>query len=114
MSLRTDANELLSTLKEVVASLQRYEHPSRAPYGDDMAARLAPAVSDLERAVVENRSRDAAVAAMDEIEPLMHNINGASTKGGLNIFPGYDNQVLDSYWRLETIFRESRYAAENL
>ena len=114
MSLRTDAFELLATLKDVIAALRRFEHPNGAPYAIDMAARLEPVIADFEHAIVESQSKDAAVAALDEIEPLMHNINGAATKGDLRIFPAYDDQTLDTFWRLKTIFRESRYAAESL
>ena len=114
MSLRTDAFELLATLKEVLEALRRFKHPNGAPYATEMIARLEPVVADFEHAIDEARDKDAAVVALDEIGPLMHNINGAATKGDLRIFPGYDDQTLNTYWRLNTIFRESRYAAESL
>lgn len=114
MSLRSDALELLETLKQVVEALRRFEHPNGATYGADMAARLGSMVAELEQAIVEHRSREAAVVALDEIGPLMENVNGAATKGDLMIFPCCDDQVLNSYWRLRTVFRESRYAAESL
>lgn len=113
-SLQTDAHELLATLKEVVGALGRFEHPNGSSYGVDMAARLEPVVAEFEHAIANERSKEAAVAALDEIGLMMRNINGAATKGDLLIFPGYDNKVLDSYWRLNTIFRESRYEAESL
>jgi len=112
MSLRTDAFELLATLKEVIEALRRFEHPNGAPYTNDMAARIEPVVADFEHAIVESRSKYAAVAALAEIDPLMHNINGAATKGDLRIFPAYQDQPLNTYWRLNTIFRESRYVSE--
>jgi hypothetical protein len=114
MSLRTDAFELLATLKEVLEALRRFEHPNQVPYATEMIARLEPAVADIEHAIDEARDKDAAVVALDVIGPLMHNINGAATNGDLRIFPGHDNHTLDTYWRLNTIFRESRYAAESL
>jgi hypothetical protein len=114
MSLRTDAFELLATLKEVLEALRRFEHPNRAAYATEMIARLEPVVADFEHAIDEARDKDAAVVALDEIGPLIHNINGAATKGDLRIFPAHDDQTLDTYWRLNTIFRESRYAAESL
>jgi hypothetical protein len=114
MSLRTDAFELLATLNQVIESLRRFQHPNGAPYATDMAAQLEPVVVDFEHAIVESRSNDAAVAALDAIGPLMHNLNGAATKGDLRIFPAYDDQTLDTYWRLNTIFRESKYASETL
>jgi hypothetical protein len=75
MSLRTDAFELLATLKEVIAALRRFDHPNGTQYAIDMAARIEPVVAGFEHAIVESRSKDAAVTALDEIEPLMHNIN---------------------------------------
>jgi hypothetical protein len=114
MSLRTDAFELLATLKDVIKALRRFEHPTGAPYTIDMAERLEPRVTEFEHAIVESRSKDAAVAALDEIDPLMHNINGAATKGDLRIFPAQDDQTPDTYRRLKTIFSESRYAVDSL
>ena len=114
MSLRTDAFELLATLKTVLEALRRFEHPNGVPYATEMLARLEPVVADFEHAIAEARDKDAAVVALDKLGPLMHNINGAATKGDLRIYPGYDDQTLNTYWRLNTIFRESRYAAESL
>ena len=114
MSLRTDTFELLATLKEVIEALRRFEHPNGAPYANDMVARLDLAVAEFERAIAEQRSRDAAVAALDKIGPLMENLNGAATKGGLDFFPSYGDDTLNDYWRLNTIFRETRYSHESL
>lgn len=114
MSLRADALNLLEALTETVEALNRFQHPSGGDYGFKMAARLGPSVAEFGRAVIESRSRDAASEALDEIAPLMENVNGAATTGDLRIFPAYDDQTLNTYWRLNSIFRESRYAAESL
>ena len=114
MSLHSDALELLKTLQTVVDALRRFEHPNGAPYADDMAARLAPFVSEFERAVVSDRSRSDAADVLDSISPLMDNVNGAATKGDFRIFPDYNDQTLNRYWHLKTIFRESKYAGEDL
>jgi len=114
MSLTTEAFGLLKTLKEVMEALRSFQHPNGATYGVDMAARLEPMITDLEDAIVKNRSREDAAALLDEIDPLMENVNGAATKGDLMIFSGYDNQLLDCYWKRRTIFRESRYSNESL
>ena len=113
MYLRTEALELLATLRKVIGALRCFEHPNGASYGEDMATRLEPVVDEFEHAIIESRSKAAAISALDEIGPLMENVNGAATKGDLMIFPG-DDEVLNTYWRLKTIFRESRYAAESL
>lgn len=114
MTLHTDALGLLETLKSVVEALKQFEHRSGAPYAEDMAARLEPLVSDLEVAIVQNRSREQASDLLASISPLLHNINGAATKGDLAIFPNRNDQTLNRYWDLETIFRESKYANEKL
>jgi len=114
MTLRSEALDLLRALTATVEALKRFQHPSGAAYGFEMAARLGPTVAEFEHAVIESRSREAATAALDEIAPLMHNINGAATKGDLKIFSGHDDQTLETYWRLNTIFRESKYASESL
>jgi len=114
MSLRSDALDLLRTLKRAVEALELFEHPNGASYSSDMAARLARAVEDFERAVLEAKSRDAAAEALNEIAPLMENVNGAATKGGLDFFPTYGDDTLNEYWRLNTIFRETKYSHESL
>jgi len=114
MTLHTEALGLLKTLRSVVEALRQFEHPSGAPYPDDMAACLEPLVSDLEVAIVHNRSRAQASDVLASITPLLHNINGAATKGDLAIFPDLNDQTLNRYWDLETIFRESKYADEQL
>ncbi len=113
MSLHTDALELLATLKKVIVALQHFDHPSGAPYAKDIAALLEPTVDDFEQAIIQTRSKTDAIKVLDEIGPLMENVNGAATKGDLMIFTDGD-EVLNAYWRLNTIFRESRYADESL
>jgi len=114
MSLTTEAIELLGTLTEVTKALRRFEHPNGANYGVDMATRLEPMIADLEYAIVKNRSREEAAALIEEIHPLMENVNGAATKGDLMIFSDCNNQLLDCYWTRRSIFRESRYSNESL
>lgn len=114
MSLHSDALELLKTLQSVVESLRQFEHPNGEHYADDMAVRLAPLVSDFERAVVSDRSKSNAVDILDSISPLMDNVNGAATKGELRIFPDYNDQTLNRYWHLKTIFRERKYTGQEL
>jgi hypothetical protein len=114
MSLQTDALDLLGALTGTVEALNRFQHPSGGTYGPAIAARLAPAVAEFEQAVIETRSREAAVRALVEIDRMMDGVSAASTKGELRIFPAHDDQTLDTYWRLNKIFRESKYASESL
>jgi hypothetical protein len=110
-SLQADANELVAVLWRVIGALESFQHPNGASYGADMARRLRPRIADFERAVVHARSREAAVAILDELRPMMDNVNGATTKGELDIFT---DDTLDRYHRLASIFQESRYAGQNL
>lgn len=114
MSLQSDAHELFKTLRSVIEALRQFEHPNGSPYAEDMAARLAPLVAEFERAIVSDRSRADAANVLESIAPLLDNVNGAATKGDLEIFPDRNDQTLNRYWDLKTIFRESKYAGQEL
>ena len=110
MSLCTDAQELAAVLWRAVDALQRLQDISRRRYTMELAGRLEPLVRQLDEAI-HHRSRAAAVDALDDIKPVIYEISGATTKGELKIF---SDDTLDRYYRLATIFQESRYAAETL
>ena len=114
MPLRDDALELVDVLKRVVTALENFRHPYGASYAADMARQLCPLVSDFELAVTQDHSRNDAKEVLSIIAPLMQNVNGAATKGELNIFPNGQGDTLEEYWRLRTIFQESIYADEKL
>lgn len=75
------------------------------------AAQLRPLVDRLRRAVVEDRSRDRAEAALRDIKPIMDEISATATKGEMAIFTGGE---LDEWWELSSIFQESRFSGESL
>ena len=110
MSFRSDANDLLAVLHSVVRALERFDGAQRN-YTGDLAIRLQPLVSTLEHAVTQARSREAAVAALDHVKPLMAEISGAATKGEMQIF---SENLLGRYHRFATIFQETRYAGHTL
>ena len=114
MSLRASAIELVLVLQRVIQALEAFKHPYGASYAYDMANRLRPLVTDFDRAVTIEKSRDQASNILSDIIPLMHNINGASTKGDLAIFPNYSDRTLERFWDLKTIFQEGRYSNEAL
>jgi hypothetical protein len=113
MPLHSDAQKLVAILQAVIEALERFRHPTGASYAADMAVRLRPLVANFEQAI-QAHSREAASAALDEIKPLLHDVNGAATKGDLAIFPHYSDDTLNRYWQLETIFQETRYAGQSL
>lgn len=109
MPLKEDAIELGQILQKVVSALIAFRHPYGSSYGADMASHIAPLVTDYRAAITTHRSRQLAQQALDDLHPLVSNVAGASTKGDLAIFRYPDHDVLDRYYTLYTIFRESRY-----
>ena len=76
-----------------------------------MADRLRPLVAEPESTVVSERSRPAAERVLADISELMHGVNGAATKGEMEIFA---DDTLDRYWDLSTLFQESRFSGQSL
>ncbi len=111
MTLSKDARELADTLKKIVDGLESYEADSRRDYTSKVAARLKPLVQEFERLITEERSKEAAKMQLDDIRKLMHNINGAATKGEIDFV---QDCVLNRYWQLSTIFQEAKYSHESL
>jgi len=110
MSLRTDAQELAAVLWRAVNALQRFHDVSRHRYTMELAGRLEPLVRRFDEAI-RHRSGAAAADALDDNKPVIYEVTGATARGELKIFP---DDTLDRYYRLATIFQESRYAAETL
>ncbi len=108
--LRNDAIELSSALNEIVSGLLSC-NSADAAYARTMAHRLGPLVQDYNRAVFDTRSRDEASEALSELAVCIGSVMAASTKGEMDF--GINN-ALGTYWRLYTIFRESRYGGDSL
>jgi hypothetical protein len=98
---------LVRALQAVIAALDRFDRD----YTRAMADKLRPLVAELHSAVVSEHSRPAAERVLADINELMHNVNGAATKGEMDIFA---DDTLDRYWRLSTLFQESRFSGESL
>jgi hypothetical protein len=111
MTLTTQARELVHVLQAVVTALDRFDRPLQRDYTCEMADRLRPLVAELQSAVVSERNRPAAERVLADISELMHGVNGAATKGEMEIFA---DDTLDRYWRLSTIFQESRFSGQSL
>lgn len=111
MTLATEAIELAETLQAIVNGLESYDLDSRREYTLKMAHRLKPLVNSFRDLVVVEKSKNDAKLQLDEIRELMHNVNGAATKGEIDFVSG---SVLNRYWELSTIFQESKYAQESL
>lgn len=109
MTLQSEANRLIDVLDTVCVALDQYG----VDYTTRCACTLRPLVHDLRTAVVEERSRDHAESLLSEIKPIMHEVNGAATKGELAIFDLNDD-TLDTWWELSAIFQESRFAKDKL
>lgn len=107
MSLRNDAVELSRVLNQIVESAK----DSRSEYVAGLVKRIAPAVARYDAAVFELHSRDVASSALAEVADDLDALSAAATKGELHTFKG---NALDLYWRLRTIYRESKYRDEAL
>jgi hypothetical protein len=107
MSLRQDAVELSKVLNEIVVSAR----DGRSAYGAELARGIARIVVQYDRAVFDKCSRVEASDALAELAEAVSALSTASVKGEWNIFKG---DILDRYWRLHTIFRESRYRHQTL
>lgn len=111
MSLASEANELSEVLQEVTLGLESYNADSRKEYTTKMAERLKPLVRSFHDFITIEKSVPKAKRQLDEIHEVMHNVNGAATKGEINFVSG---KTLDRYWKLSTIFQESRHRNEVL
>jgi len=107
MSLQKDAIQLSSVLNEILNSA----NGSRSAYISKLAERIAPLIVRFDRAVFDMHSREEASDALSEMAEGMSALSAAATKGELHAFPG---RSLDSYWRLYTIFQESKYRDQEL
>jgi hypothetical protein len=107
--LNLRATELSGVLHGILKCLGRYDHELGRKYFE----LLQPLVNEYDEAIFITSSVLEAKEALVTIKNLMHNVNGAATKGGHEFFPK-ESDLLNHYWALETIFRESRYSKMNL
>jgi hypothetical protein len=112
MQQEQSPRELLEALKEVIDCLEAYDLDERREYTRKLASRLRPLVDRLDEANRTGLPRDRMGQLMVPINEIMHEVNGAATKGEMEIFSeqhggsGRQNP-LNVYWDLYTIFRES-------
>jgi hypothetical protein len=111
MTLRYEANRLVETLWQIIAELENYDADDRRVYAKELAARLRPRVMVFDQAVSCDQSRSQANEVLSDVASIMEEVNGAATKGDMEIF--HDN-TLSRYWDLKTIFQESRYSGQEL
>ena len=107
MSLRSDAVQLSRVLNEIVRIAQN----ENAEYVAKLAASIAPVVEPYDHAVFDLHSREQASEALTEMAESMSDLSAAAATGEI---PGFQGNSLNSYWRLYTIFRESKYRDEAL
>jgi len=110
MGLRGDAEKLLETLESVAAGLAAFQgSPVQMEYTGHLRRRLVPLVEEL-RSLIEGRvDRSEIIRTMAAIKEVMHEVNGASTKGEMKIC---EAGVLEAFWDLSAIFQERRYRDE--
>jgi hypothetical protein len=112
MGLPEDVQRLLETLQSVAARLGAFRgSPVQKEYAEHLQRRLVPLVGDLRSLIDERADYSEVLRAMAEIKSVMCEVNGAATKGEMNIFP---DGLLNRFWQLSTIFQEQRYRDERL
>ncbi len=110
MSLRDDAIRLADILGQIHHGLLTFDQDERADYTRTKGAELAPFIKAF-RDALNTRSRESAQDVLENMAPLLDEINGAATKGEIKFVAG---KVLEQYWELRTIFREARYRGQPL
>src|SRR5262249_37176736 len=106
MTLASEAHELFRVLQAVVTALDRFNAPSQRNYTRAMADKLRPLMAEFQSALSEH-SRSAAEGVLADIRQSMHEVNGAVTKGEMDVFT---DDTLDRFWRISTLFQERRFA----
>jgi hypothetical protein len=79
-------------------------------YARHLQRRLVPLVEDLRSLIDQQADRSALLRTMAEIKEVMYDVNGAATKGEMDIFP---EGLLKRFWQLSTMFQDQRYHNEN-
>ena len=112
MGLWEDAQRLLETLQSVGARLGAFRgSPVQREYTEHLQRRLVPLVEDLRLLINKRTDHSEILGAMAEIKAVMYEVNGAATKGEMDIFP---EGLLNRFWQLSTIFQGERYRDERL
>lgn len=108
MSLTTDAYRLLEILNHIVDCLDRYAFQNKNRYIYRLADEIRGPASAYHKAISVEKSRELAQQLLSKLTEPMEKVDGAATKGEMAIFSENDNS-LNEYWRLYTIFRETSY-----
>jgi hypothetical protein len=110
MGLRRDAERLLETLASVTTGLAAFQGSVvQMEYTEHLRRRLGPLVEELRSLIEERADRSDILRAMAAIKEVMHEVNGAATRGEMNFC---EAGVLGTFWKLSTIFQEQRYRDE--
>ena len=81
--LTLKATELSGVLHGILRCLGRYDNE----LGNNYFEILRPLVNEYDEAIFINSSTKEATDVLIQIKELMHNVNGAATKGGHDFFP---------------------------
>jgi len=108
MSLRDEANTLSNAIMGIVHSLEAYAGDQGKAYIVETHARLSPLAVAFKNAVHDSGDRQLAEEVLTDIQPFMHGLAAATTKGEIPVFH-YNDKNLDLYFDLHTIFQESRF-----
>ena len=106
------AVDLSACLHKILSALEYHGgEPHQVEYGRLLADRLRPLIAAYDRAVFEDRSREAASEILSEINQQVQQAGASASKGEM----GFDfGSAMARYYDLHTIFREPGYRGEEL
>ena len=106
------AADLSACAHEIVRCLENHKgKPHQVEYGRELAHQLRPLVAAYDSAIFDARSREAALDAVSAMNAHVKHAGVSADKGEMDFDFG---SALNTYYELHTIFRETRYAAEEL
>ena len=110
MSLRDDAIKLTAALNQIVSRVLG-NRSDTGTYRGVLAERLAPIVEAYDNAVFVRCSREEASEALSDLSGYVEALSASFVHGDLKADIA---KPIHEYWRLYTIFRESRYRHDTL
>lgn len=112
MRLRADVETLIEALESVASGLTGFQGSAdHMTYAKHLRRRLLPLIEDLRDQVAAGSGRSGILRTMAEIKEVMSEVSAAATKGEMAIC---QEGILDTFWRLSTIFQEQRHRDEHL
>jgi hypothetical protein len=106
------ANQLVLILAQIVSRIDDYRELHKEYYSArDWLQQLKPLVHELSQTVAGHGPRNRAADLMTRIDPIIRDISAVVIRGELEIVP---HHLLDAYYEVHTVFRETRFLGQQL